>query len=263
MRYLKFFIVLCVLIILGACQVTGLSSEQEKDILAPTGKLRVGVYQGSPTSYIPGKTTKENKGLGYELGQELAKNLGVPFEAVIFQKNADVLVALKEARVDVAFPNATPERAKNIIFSRAFMRLEQSYLVPVNSAIQDISQIDAIPRKIGVSMGSTSQKVLGDKLKNVMIIPLSNLEQALSQLQSGQIDVFATNKGILYELSKQLPGSRVLDGAWGYENFAVGIPKGRELALPRLNQFLSEISRNGRIKQTIEKSGLRGTILME
>ena len=263
MRFLKLVSYLCFLYILAACQTSGLTTEQTKNILAPSGKLRVGVYQGSPTSFILGKTPQENKGLGYELGQELAKYLGIPFEVVIFQKNADALLAVKEAQVDVVFPNATPDRAKDIVFSKTFMQLEQSYIVSVNSSIKDISQIDSIPRKIGVSMGSTSQKILGEKLRNITITPLPNLDQALKQLQTGQIEVFATNKGILYELAKQLPGSRILDGAWGYENFAIGIPKGRELAVPRLNEFLNEVYKNGKIKQAIEKSGLVGTILIE
>jgi polar amino acid transport system substrate-binding protein len=71
---------------------------------------------------------------------------------------------------------------------------------------------------------------------------------------------FATNKAILYELSDRLPGSTVLEGAWGYEKFAAGIPKGREGGLPLLNQFLSEAQKNGRIADAVKRAGVRGTV---
>src|SRR5262249_60978753 len=45
--------------------------------LAPGGKLRVGVYAGSPTSMVRDARTGEPRGVSYELGRELASPLGV------------------------------------------------------------------------------------------------------------------------------------------------------------------------------------------
>jgi hypothetical protein len=39
-------------------------------------------------------------------------------------------------------------------------------------------------------------------------------------LAEHKIDVYATNKANLFEMSDALPGSRVLDGRWGLENLA-------------------------------------------
>jgi polar amino acid transport system substrate-binding protein len=79
-------------------------------------------------------------------------------------------------------------------------------------------------------------------------------------LKSGELEGFATNKAILYELYDRLPGATVLDGAWGYEKFAAGIPKGREDGLPLLNQFLSEAQQNGQVANAVERAGVRGTV---
>ena len=50
--------------------------------LAPSGKLRVGVYLGGPSSAVRDSNTGELKGVAHDLGKELARRLGVPFEPV-------------------------------------------------------------------------------------------------------------------------------------------------------------------------------------
>ena len=49
-------------------------------------------------------------------------------------------------------------------------------------------------------------------------------------MTSGKLDAYATNKASLFEMAEKLPGSKVLDGRWGVEHFAVAIPKGRDQA---------------------------------
>lgn len=234
--------------------------DSARNILAPTGKLRVGVYQGSPTSIIPGQTAADAKGVGYDLGREFARRLGVPFEPVVFPKNADSLAAVKAGSVDITFTNATPDRARDMDFSNPFLRVEQSCLVPAGSAIKRLEDVDAKGVRVGVSVGSTSQKALGNKFKNAQVLAIPTLDQAVQMIKSGELEAFATNKAILYELSDRLAGSRVLEGAWGYENFAAGIPKGRTGGMPLLNQFLSEAQQNGQVAKAVERAGLRGTV---
>jgi len=69
--------------------------------LAPSGALRVGVYRGSPSSIIEGPTPQDAKGVGYDLGRELAGALGVRFEPVVFPANAPLLKALAAGEVDL------------------------------------------------------------------------------------------------------------------------------------------------------------------
>ena len=81
-------------------------------ILAPSGKLRVGVYTGSPQSLMLGATSQEHYGMGYELGRAFARYIDRPFEPIIFEKNGDVLAAAKLGEIDLALVNATPARAQ-------------------------------------------------------------------------------------------------------------------------------------------------------
>ncbi|MBB4373250.1 hypothetical protein GGD63_006072 [Bradyrhizobium sp. cir1] len=59
-----------------------------------------------------------------------------------------------------------------------------------------------------------------------------------------EIDLYATNKPTLFDMSDQMPGAKILDGNWGLEHMAIAIPKGREDALPLLNRFVTEEQSN-------------------
>jgi polar amino acid transport system substrate-binding protein len=80
-------------------------------------------------------------------------------------------------------------------------------------------------------------------------------------LAAGKIDAFATNKATLFEMSADLPASRVLDGHWGLESFAIGIPKGREAALPFVSSFVAVAKSGGAVARAVERAGLRGAVI--
>ena len=44
--------------------------------LAPTGKLRVGLYSGSPTSLVGDAASADARGVSFDLGRELARRMG-------------------------------------------------------------------------------------------------------------------------------------------------------------------------------------------
>ena len=120
--------------LLAGCASNAVNPEA-RQVLAPSGKLRVGLYPGSPTSIIRDAATGESKGVGFDLGKEMANRLGVPFEPVVFPKNAEVLAAVKSAKVDVVFTNATASRAKDMDFTPPFLDVEKGFLVPPGSKL--------------------------------------------------------------------------------------------------------------------------------
>jgi polar amino acid transport system substrate-binding protein len=232
---------------------------QQVRVLAPTGKLRVGLYPGSPTSIIPASGPGEARGVGHDVGRDLAGRLGIAFEPVVFERNADVLEAGKAGRVDLVFTNATAERARFLDFSPTVLEIEQGYLVPRGSAIASAAGVDRAGVRVGVSQGSTSQGVLSKELRNAVVVPTPNLKAAAEMLSAGKLDAFATNKAILFELGDKVPGSRVLDGRWGMERFSFGIPKGRDAALPLLGELVAGARADGTVARAAQRAGVRGT----
>jgi hypothetical protein len=60
-----------------------------------------------------------------------------------------------------------------------------------------------------------------------------------------ELDAFATNKPILYELADDLTGSRVLPDRWAVENIAIAIPNGREVGQGFLCSFTDTVKKSG------------------
>lgn len=230
------------------------------NVLAPTGALRVGVYSGSPSSYIAAVQGEPARGVGYLLGEALASKLGVPFQPVVFPANAPLLAALVRGEVDVVFTNATAERARSMDFTPTVLDVRKSVLVPAESPFASLDDLRGRGVLIGVSAGSSTGAELAQVYSDVRLQPVPTLGQAAAELSRGGIQGFATNNAILYELSEQVPGSRVLPGAWGLEQFALGIPRGREAGREFMAKFAQDAVRSGLIRRAVQQSRLRGSV---
>ena len=251
-------------LLFSACGTLPPSVDAEvKLALAPTGKFRVGVYAGSPTSMIVDAKTGEKIGVALDLGRELAREIGVPVEVVEFRRIAEVIDALQRGAVDFTFTNASPARARLVDFTPPMLQLELGYLVPSSSAMQRVADVDRSGIRVGVGEGSSSQATLTREYKQASVVAASSLTVAREMLQRGLLDAFATNKAVLHEFNSELSGFRILEGRWGVENMAIAIPKGRDRGLPTVRAFAERANRSGRLQALVEKAGLRGAVRAE
>lgn len=173
--------------------------------LAPTGKLRVGLYRGSPVTVLRDDGPAEAKGVGLDLGRELARRLGVPFQPVIYPTPAAVMDGLKAGEWDVTVLARTPERAGQMNMTEPFLRIEHGFLVPPGSPITTIADVDRVGIRIGVPQGGSVTAALAQTIKRAAVIPIPGLAAAPDALSSGQVNVFAANKANLSAVSDKLP----------------------------------------------------------
>lgn len=245
-------------IVAAGAGAAGAADPDVQKVLAPTGKLRVGLYPGTPTSILPDATNP--RGVGYDLGKEFARRLGVPYEPVVFSKNAEVLEAVKTAQVDMVFTNASAERARDMDFGPPYLEIELGYIAPQKSPVSTLADIDKPGVRVGVTKGSSSDGVLSRDLKSAEIVRAVTVGAAVDMIAAGQLDAFATNKATLFEMQEKLPGSRVLDGHWGLERHAIAIPKGRDQGRAFVEKFTNEAKSEGLIEAAVSRAGLRGAV---
>lgn len=249
-------------LLLTGCAGLGTSPTTEvRQALAPTGKLRVGLQLGSPHNVIRNSASGEMKGVGFDLGQELARRMGVPFEPVLYPSVGALLEGGKSGAWDVAFIGFSPARAKEWDFSALHLEIEFGYLVPGGSSISTMDDVDRPGIRVAVQEKSQPDIFLSRTLKQAVVVRAASLAGTLDLLKSGKADAIFSIKPSLFEASSQLPGSRVLDGRPGVDPHAMAIPKGRDVGVAYARKFIEDAKREGLVKAAIERAGMRGAVV--
>lgn len=229
-----------------------------RDALAPNGSLRIAVVAGVPGSLVRDSATGQARGVAFELGVELARQLGVPHEIAEFKLFPEAARAVTAGAADISSFNLASPLAAGVLLTRALYTQESGYLARPGSTLQDATEVDRSGARVGVQQGSTSQAVLRRLLARATIVPVSSLQEVPRMLAVGELDVFATSKSILHDLADRTPGTRILAGNYTQEQQVLAIPKGREGALPWLDDFVLRAIRSGLVAQAAERARLRG-----
>jgi polar amino acid transport system substrate-binding protein len=246
------------MLLAGCASINTAPTTEVRQALAPTGKLRVALQLGSPHNVIRDPVSGEMRGVGFDLGKELARRIGVPFEPVLYPSVGAVLDGGKAGAWDVAFVGFSPARAKEWDFTALHMEVEFGYLVPGGSSIATMADVDRPGIRVAVQEKSQPDIFLSRTLKNAVVVRASTLAGTVDALMSGSADAIFSIKPSLFEISNQLPGSRVLDGRTGIDPHAMALPKGRDPAVAYARQFIEEARSNGLVKAAIERAGMRG-----
>ncbi|ABE42250.1 transporter substrate-binding domain-containing protein [Polaromonas sp. JS666] len=249
------------LVLAGCAGISTAPTAQARQALAPTGKLRVGLLLGSPTHVIKDAVSGEMKGVGFDLGKELARRMGVPFDPIIYPSIPALLDSGKAGHWDVTFIGVTPGRAKDFDFAPTHLEVEFGYLVPGGSSISTMADVDRPGVRVALQERSGPDVFFSPLLKNTVLVRASSNPGTLDLLKSGRADVMGSIKPILFELSKELPGSRVLDGRPGIDPHAMAMPKGRDPGVTYARKFIENAKSEGLVKAAIERVGMRGALV--
>jgi polar amino acid transport system substrate-binding protein len=230
--------------------------------LAPTGTLRVALQLANPLNVVQDSASGEMKGVGFDLGAELARRLGVPFEPVFYPSVGALLDGGRSGAWDVAFVGFSPARAEEFDFTGLHVEVEFGHLVPAGSAISTIGEVDQPGVRVAVQQNSGPDAFFTRTLTQAVLIRAPSNPAALEAVKSGEADVMGSIKPVLFELSSQLPGSRVLEGRPGIDPHAMAIPKGRNpLGVAYARQYIERAKFDGVVKAAIERTGVGGVVV--
>ena len=138
--------------------------------LAPTGKLRAAINLGNGVLAQRDPASSEPKGLTPDLARELAKRLGVPLEMVVFESAGKVFDGAKTGAWDVAFIAIEPVRAAEIEFTAPYAIIEGTYMVPMNSPLKTVTDVDRPGVRIAVGRGAAYDLYLTRTLKDATLV---------------------------------------------------------------------------------------------
>jgi polar amino acid transport system substrate-binding protein len=249
------------LMLTGCAGVQTAPTREQRQALAPTGKLRVGFLSTTPIHATKDTASGEFKGIAVDLGKDLARRVGVPFEPVAYSSIPALIGGAKSGEWDVATMGVDPERALTVDFTAPYMEVEFTYLVPSGSSISTLSDVDRPGVRIGVLQKSSPDAHLSGRLRSGTLVRAPTFAGMVELLKTGRADALFGTKAGMYSQVGKFPGSRVLEGRFGAEETGMAVPKGRAFSAAYVRQFVEEAKAEGLVKAAIERAGLRGVVV--
>ena len=223
--------------------------------LAPTGKLRAAINLGNMVLAQKDPATGDMRGVTVDLARELARRVGLPLELVPFDAAGKVFEALMSGAWDVAFLAIEPVRAAEIAFTAPYVIIEGVYLVPKDSPLRAVADVDRDGVRIAVNKGSAYDLYLTRTIKHAQLV---RGENGIELFVRDRLEAAAGVKQPLVEYAKTDPSVRIMDGRFMEIRQAMGTPKlryqGRDAAPRYLHAFVEEMKATGFIAEALRRS---------
>lgn len=235
-------------------------SDQIRSELAPQGVLRAGINM-SNFLLVSGKPgSGDPDGVSPSLARAIAERIGVPIRYVPFPRPGELADAVGTDTWDIGLIGAEPQRAEKIAFTAAYAEIEATYLVPANSPIQGIADVDRPGVRIAVTARSAYGLWLERNIRNAQRIESTSLDSAYEQFVADKLDALAGLRPRLLDDVKKLPGSRILDGQFMSVQQAVGTAAANKASAAFLRDFVEEAKSSGLIARLINQFGMQGRL---
>lgn len=222
---------------------------------APSGTLRVGINLGNPVIAQRDPAGGDPKGVGAALGREMARRLGVPISFTTYETAGKLADAVKEGAWDLAFLAIDPARAKDIDFSDAYVHIEGTYLVPADSPLKTVADMDKKGVRIAVGLKTAYDLYLTREIRNAELVRSGSSVAAIEQFMSEKLDAVAGVRQPLDGVAAKTPGYRVFPESFMVIRQASGVPAGRTNAARYLAAFIEEMKANGFVAKALRDSG--------
>lgn len=225
--------------------------------LAPTGKLRVALVFAPEKSifFVVKDVDGKPHGVTADLAAALASKLNLPFEYVLFPNSGLATDAVESGAVDVSFMPVDEERKKRLAFGPNYVLGESTYMVTAALPARAIEDVDrAGVRVVGIA-NTTTIRAATRTLKNTSISAVASVAEAVAMLRDGKADAFALSRDSLPTYVKEVPGSRITDGAFQQIGIAIAVAKGKLAALAAVTGFMDEAKTNGAVRKALDDAG--------
>ena len=224
--------------------------------LVHTGKLRVALF---PPEYTKDPRTGELHGGAFmEVARALAARLGIEALLVEYPTPPKVVECLKAGMCDVGFVGIDRAEKVGLGFSRPFMQIDFTYLVPAGSSIRSAADVDRSGVRIAAVRSHLSTVALTGILKHATMVYAETPDPTFELLRTGHADAMASIRAALVEYSTRLPGSRVLEDNYGANRLTMVVARSQAGRLSYISEFIEEAKASGLVQRAIERDGSGG-----
>lgn len=229
--------------------------------LVRSGKLRV-AFSGQNITLIQCYNANGTlTGVGADMATELARVMRVRSSDFCYTDGPALLDAGRRGEWDVAFVVANPGQA-GIEFTRPYVVIEQTYLVPAGSPVQTVADVDRLGLRVALFGGNALDRFLSQSLKRATIVRTGSTVSAIAEVEAGRADVVAAARDDLERVTAapppRLPGGRILPDAITGNPWVVAIASGRTDLFNFVDDFIEQAKVTGFVRGALGRNDVRG-----
>lgn len=201
---------------------------------------------------------KNNEIVGFDIDYAKAAaekmDVQVEFKPIDWQTKES---ELSSGRIDLIWNGytITDERKKKVLFTKPYLKNAQ---VVVTLADSNISKVEDLKGKIvGLqSLSSAADALSASPIKSQIkeVTEFSDNVLALNDLKSGRLDAVIIDEIVIdYYMTKEKDSFKVLEESLAPEEYGIGVKKGNDELLGKLQNALDEMNEDGTVAKISEK----------
>ncbi|MEK4284499.1 MULTISPECIES: amino acid ABC transporter substrate-binding protein [Ureibacillus] len=250
-----FFFMTMITLVLAAC---GSSSKEESNGTKDEAKDKETLIIGIDDKFAPmGFRDDQNEIVGFDIdmARAAAEKMGVEVE---FQpidwttKESE----LSSGRIDLIWNGytITDERKQKVLFTKPYLENAQVVVTLVDSPITKINELAG--KQVGVQALSSALDALNEHpiSNEVNLNEYKDNVLALTDLKNGRLDAVVIDKVVVeYYMTQEPDTFTILEEELAPEQYGVGVKKGNEELLEKLQAALDEMNEDGTAAEISEK----------
>ena len=212
---------------------------------------------------------KLEKDAAKTLAIKLFKEVQLPTPERIFETYPHQISGGQKQRVMIAMAMSCqpsvliadePARAEFINFTDAYVEIEATYIVPMESRFQTVEDVDRTGVGVAVSGTSAYDLYLTRTLKNAKLHRAEGLPAAADLFANENLDALAGLRPALNENLIDLPYCRILNGRYMAVQQAVGTKHGNQATIEFLQEFILQAKESGLILDLLKRHDVNGKL---
>lgn len=191
-------------------------------------------------------------GVDIDIAKEIAKELDK--KLVIKDVSFDFVInEVKSGKADFAAAgiSITPERAKEVDFTKEYTISNQVVVVKKDSPIKDFEDIKN--KKIAVQLGTVADLYVEENYKNAIIVSHKKYLSAVEDVKTGKADCIIMDELPAKAIVAENDNLKILDGVLFQDKYGMIVKKGNDELKEQINKVLERMVNDGIIDELVLK----------
>ncbi len=237
------------------------------DRVAASAMVRVCIWPAYYGVTFRNPRTQQLVGIDIDLSAELGKDLQA--RVVHVDSSFPALIGdLENDHCDIAMfaIGVLPERQQHLSFAQPYLQSDiYGITTRSNRAIKAWADIDQPGVNVAVQAGTFMEPVMAAGLKQATLVVVRPPQTREQELESGRVDVFMTDYPYSRRLLDNADWARLIAPPVPYhvQPYAYAVKPGDAAWLARVERFVAQIKRDGRLVAAARRNGLADIVVLK